>query len=140
MCYTILLSPLAVYRKSGYSMGALYSRKKGTSLTRKPSFTSRPFLHQYEVRGTYIPPVSTSSSPPPPPHILPSLTHVTETHRPAPTTPVKTHSCGFRRNLSFGATTTTTKPPSCVLARPCKLRLLEYGMCQERIRTGGRLE
>ena len=70
LCYTILLppslflSPLAVYRKSGYSMGPLYSRKKGTSLTRKPSFTSRPFLHQYEVRGTYIPLVSSSSSSP----------------------------------------------------------------------------
>ena len=48
---SLSLSP-AVYRKSEYSMCALYSKKKGVSLTRKPSFTTRPFLHQYEVKGT----------------------------------------------------------------------------------------
>ena len=75
---------------------------------------------------------TTTPSPPTPSPLSP----LTETHRSAPTTPVKTHSGGFRRNLSFGATTTTTKPPSCVLARPCKLRLLEYAKAHK----NGRLE
>lgn len=57
VCVCVLFS-LAVCRKSEIAAApVVYSRKmKGTTLVRKASFSGRPSLHQYEVKGqvTYI--------------------------------------------------------------------------------------
>ena len=45
----------AVCRKREFPSSAGYPRKtKGTALERKSSFSGRPFLHQYEVKGQLV--------------------------------------------------------------------------------------